>query len=136
MTRHQGRDPRSGRWSKVPTENTPLAKDSHFDTMRELEVQAQGADPADLAYKTVGRDQDNASPAYDAPRVQDDLGDKGSPLRARNPRLVPGDEQAETIYGTHAQGRVGRVAAARGPRDLIPGTDIEQDASRYLTGAE
>lgn len=134
--RHDHRDPRSGRFHRVDVTSTPLAASGKFETQRELEIAIQGADPADLAYKVVGRDESNAGPRYAAPPLADNLAVGGSPLRARNPRLVPGDEHAETIYGTHGQGQIGRVAASRGPRDRIDGTDVEADPTRRLTGAE
>lgn len=135
MARHSLKDPRTGRWMKVPLEGTPLAQDSKFDVMRELEVQAQGADPRDLAYDLTDRDESNVGPKYAAPKVADNLGVSGSPLRSRNPTLVSENEQAETEYGSHLHGQVGRVAASRGPRNVISGTNVEMDASRRVTGA-
>lgn len=137
MARFQNRDKMSGRWMRVDTSNTPLSDSpTKFDRITEYAVDAQGSNPADLAYDVTGRAESNAGPRYDAPTVKDNLGVGGSPLRARRPDMVSAEDAAATIYGSHDQGQVVRAAAARGSRDVIPGTDIEQDASRRLTGRE
>jgi hypothetical protein len=134
MAKFSNRDSRTGKFQRVDTSNTALSAEGRFQTQQELEVRAQGADQRDLAYDLPGRATNNAAEKYDAPRVEESLGVKGSPLRSRNPKLVPSTEQAETIYGMHGQGEVGRVAAARGDRRPIAGTGVEADVSRYLTG--
>jgi hypothetical protein len=112
----------TGRWALVPTDNTALRANSKLDVMRELNVKTQ---PESYEYGLVGRDESSAGPAYDAPRVADDLAVTGSRLRARRPEMVHHAEAVHTIYGV--QGAVLRTAARNaGPADLDP--------SRYLTG--
>jgi hypothetical protein len=116
--RHDRRSPITGRFEHIPTENTPLARDSHFETMRDLEAHAQGADPADLAYRTVGRAESAAGERYAAPKVQDDLAVGGSRLRHRRPEIVSEQDAEHTIYGK--QGAVLRSAAGAGHGDMDP----------------
>jgi hypothetical protein len=96
------RDPRTGRWTRVPAE-AEYAGDSKFNTVaREgIDVGFQGADPADPAYDAVPRHGPEA----------DQLAESGSrfPLHPRHHALVSLDEEARTRYGT--QGMLTRDAA-------------------------
>ena len=110
------RDPVTGRF--VKTANSPESGEGKFETYADdLPVGIQGADSADLAYATERRH----APAAD------DLaqGGQSSPLRARNPELVPAGDADHTVYGV--QGAFLR-AAARGSRP--------DDPTSYLVGRE
>lgn len=128
--RHTNRDVR-GRF--VRTGNARESGDGKFETYTEMPVEIQGADPADLAFKMVGRDDSNAGPRYAAPKVADNLGVEGSRLRARRPEMVSPVDADHSLYGK--QGAVLRTAARdSGPDDPTPYL-VGLEPSR-LTGAE
>lgn len=130
------RSPVTGRFQKIDVSNTPLADDSEFPTFSKEGFEVGfPSDVQDSPYELVPGDRNVVSRPV-APRVEDDFGVNGWPVQARKAELVPGDDHAETIYGFHGQGQIGRIAAARDPRDCIPGTNIPMDASRRTTGAE
>jgi hypothetical protein len=123
MARHTHKDPKTGRWARIPVELAYDA-DSKFAPTRSIDVNY--ADGKDSAYEMVPGDR-NVVQRPQAPAVRDDLGVGGSPLRARRPEMVPQlEDRACDVYGV--QGEVGR-AAAKDAGDLDP--------TRWLThGAE
>ena len=100
------RDARTGRFT-VATSNAAQSSEGGFETMTDLPVEIQGADPADLVYAAEPRhapDADTlAGPSYP------------SRLRPRDAVLYGGDD------GGHAQGAILRAAARLSGHDGMIG---------------